>query len=131
MPLQIFELHKGSVSPHGKEWKTAFALLLQEELSLGTFPSDLIPSLKKYLTNPKASTFSDPRLYEALRLHDDPINVNKPLLKSLNPNSIFRIGKKHFKKGQLRRTRFVCKELNTGKQYLVHKNAEVIPLEIP
>lgn len=126
--LQIHEVYKRKVSPHGQEWKTAFALLLHEELKHNSFPKDLAPAVSNYILNPKASTFSDTNLYEALRHHDKYQEEKAPFLKTLPDHSVFQLGKKHFKRGELQRTRYVCKEINSGKLYLVHQNAEVIPL---
>jgi hypothetical protein len=108
----------------------AFALLLKEELDKRTFPEDLVAPLLRYIRNPKASTFSDSLLFETLRKYD--VGAESiPQLKDLPVGSQFGIGKKIFSKGDLRRTRYVCKELNSGKLYLVHKNAEIIPFEMP
>jgi len=126
--LQIQEVYGRKAAPHGQEWKTAFALLLHNELRNSSFPVDLVPSIKKYILNPKASTFSDTKLYEALRRHDKDIEFKSPFLKTLFDDSIFKLGKKTFTRGKLQRTRYLCKEVNTGKLYLVHQNAEVIPL---
>ncbi|MGB0403170.1 MAG: sprT domain-containing protein [Salibacteraceae bacterium] len=125
--LQMFEIFKGRILPHGKEWKTAFSLLIFNELSLNTFPEPLLKSIKKYALNPKASTFSDPELFNALRKFDLK-QTDRVQLIDLDNNAQFVIGKKAFIRGELRRTRFLCEEKSTGKKYLVHKNAEVTPV---
>lgn len=125
--LQMFELFKGKIEPHGREWKTAFGLLLSEELSQNTFPSELVPAIRNYSINPKASTFSDVDLYNALRSFDT--NTQSVYqLNDLQDGAKFRIGNKYFTRGKLRRTRYLCEEDSSGKMYLVHKNAEVVPL---
>lgn len=125
--LQMFEIFKGRILPHGREWKTAFSLLLFNELSLNTFPDSLSNSIRKYALNPKASTFSDPELFNALR-EFDMNKTSRVQLIELHENAVFTIGKKAFIRGELRRTRFLCEEKSTGKKYLVHKNAEVTPI---
>lgn len=128
--LQIHEVYNRKVAPHGQEWKTAFAILLNDEIKQNSFPRDLIPSIKNYIINPKASTFSDSKLYEALRNFDENKGDKPPFLKSLSKNDLFQLGKKQYRRGELQRTRYVCKEIKTGKLYLVHQNAEVYPIEI-
>jgi hypothetical protein len=47
------------------------------------------------------------------------------LLESLSKNTIFALNNKKFKKGDLRRSRYVCIEIASGKQFLVHALANV------
>ena len=46
-------------------------------------------------------------------------------LEQIDPGAQFELNKKSFKKGKLRRTRYLCSELHTGKAYLIHALAEV------
>ncbi|UTW63707.1 SprT-like domain-containing protein [bacterium SCSIO 12741] len=125
--LQVFEAHKNRVSPHGREWKMAFQALLVYWMEKGVFPESLMPPLSRYAQNPKASTFSDHQLYSALSHWDHP-ELQKIYLKDLSDQQVFAIGKKQFKKGPLRRTRHLCTEVKSGRQYLIHFMAEVAPL---
>jgi hypothetical protein len=51
------------------------------------------------------------------------------LLEDLTEKSVFKLNKKFYSKGKLRRTRYLCKELSSGKPYLVHALAEVNKIE--
>ena len=55
----------------------------------------------------------------------DMYGVDQEGMEELDENAIFSINKKVFTKGKLRRTRYLCKELVTGKSYLIHALAEV------
>ena len=50
-------------------------------------------------------------------------------LEELDENTCFAINKKTYLKGKLRRTRYLCKEMSSGKSYLIHALAEVNVLE--
>ena len=50
-------------------------------------------------------------------------------LEQLDKNSTFALNNKVFNKGNLRRTRFLCRELNTKRDYLIHSLAKVEELE--
>ncbi len=125
--LLVYETFKGRVSPHGKEWKMAFSKLLNEWLERKVFPESIEGHLTRYARNPKASTFSDHQLYAALNEWDHE-DSKKTYLRDLLEEQRFGIGKKVFSKGPLRRTRHLCKEEKSGRQYLIHFMAEVTPL---
>ena len=48
-------------------------------------------------------------------------------LADLAPQAHFLLAGRKFKKGQTRRTRVLCEELETGKKYLVSRLAQVTP----
>jgi hypothetical protein len=79
------------------------------------------------LNNLKASSCTDKNLYRALKEFDDS-SKNSVLLEQLKNNQKFKLGKKVFQRGVLRRSRFLCEEVTTRKIYLVSALAEVEPL---
>ena len=124
--LSTWKTHKNRVKPHGAEWKVEFIRLMHPFLSEEVFPAELLPVVKKYMRNPKASSFSDTMLVLAIRKYD----VAKPFctLQELALNKLFATGNgRRFMKGEKLRKRYQCKELKTGKYYLFNPVAEVIP----
>jgi len=113
----------GRVQPHGIQWKRCFQKLMLPFIRPEIYPSEVLPFLAKYLINPKASTDSDPKLSLALKQFDAPNNKN--YIFEIPLESKFVYNKRIFVRGPKRRTRFGCVEVNTGKIYLFHQNAEV------
>jgi SprT protein len=114
---------KGRVKPHGPSWKSNFQHLMLPFLQPSIFPSELLPYLANYLKNPKASTGSDVNLTFALKQYDE--KSGKNFIFELQHGSIFSFNNKSFKKGNKRRTRFECIEINSNRIYLFNQNAEV------
>ena len=114
-------------NPHGASWKNIYGQLLTRLLHEGLFPQDLRPVIARHIQNPKAASCSDPELNAALRDHDDsPL----PMLKDLVDNSYFQLTNgMTLRKGPLRRTRYRCQDVDSGRWYLVHGHAEVIALD--
>ena len=111
------------VKPHGIEWKLNFQHLMLPFLQPSIYPQNILPILANYLKNPKASTGADVKLTFALKQHDE--ISGKSFIFELQHGSIFTFNKKSYKKGDKRRTRFECIELNSNKTYLFNQNAEV------
>jgi SprT protein len=104
--------------PHGKEWKEAFRSLLTPVMNQAIFPENVLNALKIYHLNPTASTGGHGLLSNALRLFDQKQD-GKAELDYLNENEIFELNGRLFSKGPLRRTRFFCKEIASGKNYVI------------
>jgi hypothetical protein len=121
-----FEKYGFTILPHGKEWKKAFQQLLVDSLALHIYPDDLIEPLLHYAANPKASTSSAPALYKILRQYD--AKNTSSFLDDLEAGGLFEFKNKKYRKGQKRRTRVVCEELQSRKKYLIAAHAEVIPV---
>lgn len=112
--------------PHGPSWKKTYSALLKELLAAGTFPSELVPALQQHVATPKAASCSDPTLMEALRVYDD---EQVTILKDIPDGGAFALaGGRVFEKGELRRTRYRCREVKSGKYYLIHGQSEVEPI---
>lgn len=122
--LLVYEQHKHSVDPHGKEWKMQFKKLMLPILTSDVFPSDVLRPLALYLKNPKASSCSDQALMIALHKYEAKAE-DVLLLSSLNEGDIFQFQNRKFEKVETRRTRILCKEVMTGKRYLISGIAKV------
>jgi hypothetical protein len=119
-----FNKYGNKVLPHGQKWKFEFQQLVKPVLNSETFPDKVLGALRNYISNPKASSCSDPNLAEAIRSFDK----EKPEISLVNlpQGERFYFQNRIFIKEELRRTRYVCQEVKTGKKYLIPKIAEVI-----
>lgn len=81
------------------------------------------------MVNPKASSFADVTLTQRLRAYDAN-RKSMPLLSSLPEGSIFKLQGRYFKKGKLRRTRVLCLEMKSKRNYLVPAEAEVSDVQL-
>lgn len=123
-----YNTYKNSVLPHGKEWKLIFSQLLQPVLNKSIFPLGVLIELESYAQNPKASSCSDHDLIISLNKHNT-ANNGKCLLDELKIGDKFILNNKTFIKGITKRTRTLCADIKTKKQYLVSNIAEVILFE--
>ncbi|PHR46086.1 MAG: sprT domain-containing protein [Fluviicola sp.] len=115
------------IKAHGLEWKTEFKRLLLPVLESKELPQSIHNALLRSLNNLKASSCTDKNLYRALKEFDDS-SKNSVLLEQLKNNQKFKLGKKVFQRGVLRRSRFLCEEVTSRKIYLVSALAEVEPV---
>lgn len=106
---------------HGKEWKLAFKTFMQPLMGMEIFPDDLQHALSLHLKDPMASSFSDASLTKIFRRYDLMQPTGTPL-SQIVIGSTFKIGRKIFRKGSLRRTRVLCVEIKTGREYLVPRD---------
>jgi len=126
--LLVWSNYKHRVKPHGNEWKNEFKLLTNVLLQKNIFPENVAKELKRHMINPSASSARDIQLVKALKQYDKRDNTLH--LSEIPEGSTFSINKKKtFIKGNKKRTRYVCKEVNSKKQYLIHGVAEVTLLE--
>lgn len=109
---------------HGKKWKETFQQLMMPIVNERVFPEPLLAGIKKHMTSPKASSFSDSELTHLFRAFDKNASV-AVLLSHIPEGSTFRLQGKWFKKGKLRRTRVLCDELKTKRKYLVPIDAVI------
>jgi hypothetical protein len=91
---------------------------MQPLLVESAFPPEILHELKRHMADPKASSFADTALTNTLRRHD-PGHSNNVQLSEVAEGSVFNFQGKYFKKGKLRRTRVVCREMKTRRLYLV------------
>jgi len=126
--LKTFLEHSFKVAPHGIEWKQNFVALMYPFVQLKSLPKDIESALLKSFVNVKASSCTDIHLQRVLKSYDR-IDSNEILLEQISKNSTFALQEKVFKKGVLRRTRYMCEELSTGKKYLINALATVKLIE--
>jgi SprT protein len=127
--LHVFFEFGHKAEPHGDHWKTAFQKLLAPVLSPEIFPERILEPLSQHMINPKASSFADAALTKALRSFDEHAHSDI-VLSDIPEGSTFKLNGRYFKKGKLKRTRVLCKELNTRRQYLVPAEALVIDVQL-
>ena len=106
------------VAPHGKEWKTAFRHLCTPLLQMDVFPHELNQALERHLLHPKASSFSDTHLNKTLRRFDPRLNGSTTLAE-IPEGSQFEIRGRWFTRGKQKRTRIVCRDLHSRRNYLI------------
>lgn len=116
------------VKPHGEEWKQEYRQMLWPAIQTGVLPKVLEASLMKSLTNTKASSCTDTQLSRVLRQFDARAE-SEVVLEDLPKNTIFVLQGRQFRKGDLRRTRYVCEEVASKRQFLIHTLATVELLE--
>lgn len=121
--LNTFRKYGNKVTPHGNEWKNEFRELLEPVLLSKLLPNDIEKALWKTFTNTKASSCSDLNLSRTLKKYD--ADNDTLTLEEIPAQAKFSLNGKQFEKGLLRRSRYLCKELHSGKQYLVHALATV------
>jgi SprT protein len=122
--LLVWDRHQHKVKAHGIEWKTEFASLMKVLLQKDVFPEHLKLVLQNHLKNPPASSARDINLINELKKYDAPKNTIQ--LIEIDEGSTFSLNnKRFFIKGNKRRTRFLCQEISSKKEYLIHGVAEV------
>ena len=87
-------------------------------MEMDIFPPDLHACLTRHLINPKASSFSDARLTALFRKYDERLR-NTVLVSHLPEGAVFSLNGKAFRKGPLRRTRYICTMIPGGRTFLV------------
>ena len=117
-------LRPRKLAPHGPVWQKTFRELMQPILNERVFSDTVLQPLVSYLQKPAATTAGCSALMNALRLAA-PEPDHRLILVDLPDGAVFQVAKKTFQKGTLRRTRFVCREISTGKNYLVSAQAIV------
>jgi len=123
--LLTWEKYKRKVYPHGIEWKNNFKDLIQQLIDKNIFPSDIKTVLSHHIKNPAASSVKDIELLKVLNQYNHQKN-NIIHLSEIKEGSIFSLYKKRiFIKGTKRRTRYLCKDYYSKKEYLINGIAEV------
>jgi len=121
--LLIDEQFGRSVKPHGKEWKSYYQMLMVPILEIESLPKEFKAVLHQHIKKPKASALGDPILAKYLKQFDA---FNGLHLEEIKSGSLFQLKNGLvLEKGEKRRTRYLCKDPKTKKQYTVHALAEV------
>lgn len=112
------------VSPHGREWKNIYAMLLKDFMGKEIFPPIVEQSLKQSMHDLPASSCADEGLMRVLKKFDRDNGLI--MVEQLPEGQLFDIGEgRIFKKGRKLRKRFQCIEVETGKLYLFSPIYEV------
>lgn len=122
--LATYKEYGRKVNPHGAEWKASFVKAMQPVLNQEVFPAHLLRALHNYFKNPKASSCSDPVLFQVLRQFDgetDSIALSKVAI-----GDTFVFNQKDYKKIETRRTRSICLDLSNNRKYLISEIAPVV-----
>ncbi|WP_425637182.1 SprT-like domain-containing protein [Algoriphagus yeomjeoni] len=126
--LHAYVRYGRTIAPHGMEWKSTFQRLMFPILSTEIFPIDLLIPLRKHMSNPKASSSRDLFLMKEMSKYDEKsIHSDVIFLSDLKPGSRFLLSGREFEKGETRRTRVLCEEINSGRKYLIAQMAKVKP----
>ncbi|MBT1698679.1 SprT-like domain-containing protein [Fulvivirgaceae bacterium PWU4] len=116
--LHVYLKYGNRVDPHGEEWKSAFKQLMVPTLQKEVFPEEILHELGRHMVNPKASSFADADLTRVLRSFDKHAD-QYTALSDIPEGSIFQFQGRYFRKGKLKRTRVLCHEIKTRRNYLV------------
>lgn len=128
--LTNWNRRRDNVKPHGEEWKEEYKQLMKHFMSYEIFPLDVIEALKRYMSNPAASSCSDTNLLRVLKRYDT--RDNTVLLEDVKEGSTFSYnGSRYFIKGAQVRKRFKCKELSTKREYYFNPLTEVLVVSSP
>lgn len=121
--LKTTVIHGLDVKPHGDEWKNIFKQLLAPFLKEEIFPISVLIPLTHYISNPKASSCSDVPLQKALRDFDP--QSREIYLSEANKGDTFRFNRRLFIKEDIKRSRAICREVNSGRRYFISQAALV------
>lgn len=125
--LLIDEQYGRSVKPHGKEWKSYYQMLMVPVLEIESLPNEFKAVLHQHIKKPKASALGDPVLAKYLKQFDA---FNGLHVEDVEPGKLFKLKNGLvLEKGEKRRTRYLCQDPKTKKQYTVHALAEVEAFE--
>lgn len=120
--LDVMIKYGKKVKPHGKEWKTAFLILISPLLNQQVFDSELLSILTRHLKNPKASLSADPALWNLLF---PGASNNSLCVNDIEVGNSFIFKNRIFKKMKTRRTRALCFESKSGNNYLIPLVAKI------
>lgn len=125
--LRVYLMHGARVDPHGVQWRSMFTDLMLPLLWEEVFPDGILHELRRHMINPRASSYADVSLTEAFRKFDKNPTVT---LSQIPEGSIFKLQGRWFRKGKLRRTRVLCRELQSKRDYLVPVDAIVSDIQL-
>lgn len=120
-------LNHPEAQPHGHEWQGEYAKLLYGQAHL--FPSDVQPLVRAYASRVPLSGTIRRQLEERLSHYGEPASETPIRLDSLAPGTFFRLKSKPdllLRSDMKRRTRWLCTDVGTGRQYTVAGSSEVL-----
>lgn len=120
-------LNHPEAQPHGHEWQSEYAKLLCGQAHL--FPPDVQPLVRAYASRVPLSGTIRRQLEERLSHYGEPASETPIRLDSLAPGTLFRLKSKPdllLRSDTKRRTRWLCTDVGTGRQYTVAGSSEVL-----
>ncbi len=128
--LIVWNKYRNKVRPHGEHWKEEYKRLMKPFLEMQIFPDKIQAALLRYMNNPAASSCSDDNLQRVLKQYDTVQNT--VFVSALPAGALFQMKNgRVFRKGQLIRKRYKCKEMPNGHDYLFSSTAEVYSVTSP
>jgi len=118
--------NKRRTEPHGKEWKEMFAYLLKQLIQNNAFSDEVSSHIEKFLQNVKGTVGRSSKLFAYLFPQEEETQGTHTL-ESLHYGALFVIPSngKVYEKGEKRRTRYVCRQINNKRFYLVSRSLRV------
>lgn len=116
--LLAFEKYGRRITPHGREWKHTYSVLLSETISL--YSKELQPLIIQYAHSPKANYMSNTALvkyfnHRNVSLFLENINIGEQFLFRNERYTVIKKLKKNY----------LCQSLDSGLKYRIHPLAEV------
>lgn len=126
--LVAFDQFGRKIKPHGEEWQHCFREVSMPFIEASIFPSKLERAFKQSLARGHASSATDLQLLRVLKNYDaEDRNEGLTFVENIEQGQLFSLNGKIFRRGLKSRKRFRCQDIQTGKEYMVHPLAEVIP----
>ena len=123
--LVAIEKYGKQIKPHGNEWKSTFQALMKPFLRPEIFPAELLSYLIIHFQNPSASSDTDVHLTLAMRQYDEQERVKYYVFEIPFANLFRTDDGRIFQKGDKKIKRYECKELKTGKKFVIQPHALV------
>lgn len=121
-------LKYSNVQPHGHEWQSEYARLIADHRDC--FPDAVRPMLDRYVAHVPLQRSLGREIEEVLRCYSSDMQWLTVLrLDDLPVGSRFRLKMRSevlFESVERRRTRWLCRDVNSGRMYAVAGRAEVI-----
>jgi hypothetical protein len=127
--LFIWERYQHRVKPHGVEWKDQFRFMLSEAAGKGVFEREIKEIIQGFIAG--SISYRTFNLRFEKKIHEINTGEKEYLLGDIPVNSKFSIyNGRTFIKNEKLRTRFRCRDVKTGKYYLISPLTKVTPKQM-
>lgn len=116
------------VKPHGRAWKDAFKKLMAPLLTDRVFPAALLQPLQRHMQNPQATSQSDVALASVLYSYDRDFQEDQ-CIRNHELGTLFRYRERLFRLCEKRRVRYLCTEVESGRNYTFHPLTQIEPCD--
>lgn len=113
------------VAPHGKLWKGIFRSIMGPVMNEQHFPPDILQKLRQHMENPRASSDTDLDLTRSLMKYNRRNHSGVIYLESIKPGERFIFEGRVYKKVAHKRTRALCRDVRTGREYLIPELSDI------